>query len=90
MVYTYIPYQGLAIGNGFIDPPSMLAYSKYLYQLGLVDDRIFDEIEKHEKSCERAILSGNNTSAYNVSRLFLHCFFFQLNIFEEVTIYIRS
>uniref|UniRef100_A0A146LT64 Carboxypeptidase n=2 Tax=Lygus hesperus TaxID=30085 RepID=A0A146LT64_LYGHE len=32
-----INLKGIAIGNGLCDPPNMLVYSDYLYQLGLVD-----------------------------------------------------
>ncbi|GFT56664.1 probable serine carboxypeptidase CPVL [Nephila pilipes] len=32
-----INLKGIAIGNGFLDPETMLDYSSYLYQLGLID-----------------------------------------------------
>ncbi|GFT56663.1 probable serine carboxypeptidase CPVL [Nephila pilipes] len=32
-----INLKGIAIGNGFCDPETMLDYSSYLYQLGLID-----------------------------------------------------
>ncbi|CAB3363428.1 Hypothetical predicted protein [Cloeon dipterum] len=43
-----INFQGMAIGNGLIDPEHMLHYGDYLYQLGLIDLNAKREFHKVE------------------------------------------
>lgn len=43
-----INLKGLFIGNGMIDPISILAYSQYLYQMGLLDERQRDIVARLE------------------------------------------
>ncbi|KAM3957843.1 venom serine carboxypeptidase-like [Aphomia sociella] len=41
--------KGIAIGNGLSDPEHQMLYSKYLYQIGLIDwnqEKVFSEYEK--------------------------------------------
>lgn len=51
-----IPLKGLFIGNGLIDPISMLEYSDYLYHIGLLDEtqrKMFSRIEDRIKQLIR-------------------------------------
>lgn len=43
-----INLQGLALGNAFTDPPNMMEYSTFAYQLGLVDDSGWREMKIFE------------------------------------------
>lgn len=56
------------IGNGFTDPASMLSYSEYTYQLGLVDSTARNEMRKFEIEGEKAIREGHFIDAFYVSR----------------------
>ncbi|CAG9790103.1 unnamed protein product [Diatraea saccharalis] len=40
--------KGIAIGNGFSDPEHQLVYSKYLYQIGLLDWNQAETVAKYE------------------------------------------
>ncbi|CAB0016838.1 unnamed protein product [Nesidiocoris tenuis] len=56
-----INMKGIAIGNGLIDPPNMLKYGDYLYQIGLVDSNGRDRIKIEEKK----IVDLANQRKYN-------------------------
>lgn len=55
------------IGNGFTDPATMLAYSEYAYQLGLVDSHAREEMRKLEDEGRKAIREGHFVDAFYVS-----------------------
>ncbi|KAK9877392.1 hypothetical protein WA026_017788 [Henosepilachna vigintioctopunctata] len=44
-----INLQGLSIGNGLSDPENQLKYGDYLYQLGLIDTQVLDEVKSYEQ-----------------------------------------
>ncbi|KAK6617889.1 hypothetical protein RUM43_014118 [Polyplax serrata] len=46
---TSIHLEGIAIGNGLIDPINQLHYAEHFYQLGLADESIKKEMEKAEE-----------------------------------------
>lgn len=54
---------GIAIGNGLIDPINQLHYAEHFYQLGLADERIKKEMEKAEFKARELIAAGNYSDA---------------------------
>lgn len=58
-----INFQGFLIGNGWSDPEHMFVFSDYLYQLGLVDVHVRDEIKAVEADAVRLIQAENFTFA---------------------------
>lgn len=62
-----INLQGLALGNGLVDPYNQLHYSQYLEQLGLVDFKGKQILSDLEDSCRSSISKGMWTEAF-------HCF----------------
>ncbi|XP_059054790.1 venom serine carboxypeptidase [Achroia grisella] len=57
--------KGVAIGNGLSDPQHQMLYSKYLYQIGLIDwnqEKVFSEFEQKTVSY---IQSGKWEEAFN-------------------------
>ncbi|RZF34689.1 hypothetical protein LSTR_LSTR002771 [Laodelphax striatellus] len=60
-----INLQGVAIGNGFTDPKTMLHYSDFVYQLGLVDSHVRDSMALAEKQSVEALKNNNTVKAYN-------------------------
>nr|XP_018917913.1 PREDICTED: venom serine carboxypeptidase-like isoform X2 [Bemisia tabaci] len=60
-------YAGIAVGNGFTDPSSMLYYSKYLFQLGLIDINARTTMEKIEEYTKSLIESKQYILAFSVS-----------------------
>lgn len=69
---TKINLQGLAIGNGLVDPANQLHYSDYLYQLGLIDSNGKNVFSKMENNCRSYIAAAEWRNAY-------HCFDSLLN-----------
>jgi len=59
--------EGIAIGNGFLDPETLLCYGDFLYQTGLVDNNTKQEIMKLETQGKKAIHSKNYVDAFYVS-----------------------
>jgi hypothetical protein len=57
---------GIAVGNGFTDPITTLNYSIYVYQLGLVDTNIYNEIKGVEEACRTAMSEGRLVDAFMV------------------------
>lgn len=55
---------GIAVGNGFTDPITILDYSHFLYQLGLVDTNTYNEMKDIEKSGKTAIQEGRLVDAF--------------------------
>lgn len=58
--------QGLAIGNGFIDPASMMDYSSFVYQAGLVDSKVASRMKVFELSCDAALAANDWELAFKV------------------------
>ena len=44
--------QGIAIGNGWVNPENMMGYSYYLYQIGLIDVNGKNAMKKKENSLQ--------------------------------------
>ncbi|XP_065333425.1 venom serine carboxypeptidase [Cloeon dipterum] len=61
-----INFQGMAIGNGLIDPEHMLHYGDYLYQLGLIDLNAKREFHKIEARGIAAIQRKDWEAAFEV------------------------
>lgn len=59
-----INLKGLAIGNGLIDPQSMLKYSDYLYQIGLLDSNGRDKFKAKEQEAQNYIKQKNWKQAF--------------------------
>jgi hypothetical protein len=57
---------GIAVGNGFTDPITILDYSHFLYQLGLVDTNTYNEMTDIEESGKIAIKEGRFVDAFVV------------------------
>lgn len=62
-----IKMEGIAIGNGFLDPETMLCYGDFLYQIGLVDNNTKQEINKLESQGRKAIHDKHYVDAFYVS-----------------------
>ncbi|XP_063358225.1 venom serine carboxypeptidase-like [Cydia amplana] len=59
-----INLQGLAIGNGFIDPLSLQRYSYFVREVGLVDDNVADSMRHLELAVTQFINNGEMVKAY--------------------------
>ena len=55
---------GIAVGNGFTDPITILDYSEFVYQLGLVDTNAYNEMKAIEAAGKTAILDGRLVDAF--------------------------
>jgi hypothetical protein len=58
--------QGLAIGNGFIDPLTLQRYSYFVREVGLVDDQVADRMSQLETAITQFINNGQMLKAYAV------------------------
>lgn len=58
-----INLQGIAIGNGWSDPEHMFVFGDYLYQLGLIDVPVREEIKAVETEAVRLIQEEDFTEA---------------------------
>ncbi|KAF4532133.1 hypothetical protein B566_EDAN004139 [Ephemera danica] len=61
-----INFQGMAIGNGLMDPEHMLHYGDYLYQLGIIDSNARDFFHTKEQEGATAIKNGDWEKAFEV------------------------
>lgn len=52
-------FEGIAIGNGWIDPVNQLGLGHYLYQLGLIDHHVLMEINSVEENITRQVGQEN-------------------------------
>ncbi|XP_004930887.1 venom serine carboxypeptidase isoform X1 [Bombyx mori] len=59
-----INLNGLAIGNGFIDPLTLQRYSHFVREVGLVDDRVADSMNHLETAVTQFINNGEMLKAY--------------------------
>ena len=57
---------GIAVGDGFTDPITILDYSDYLYQLGLVDTNAYNDMKDVEEAGKTAIREGRLVDAFLV------------------------
>jgi len=62
-----IKMDGIAIGNGFLDPETLLSYGDFLYQVGLVDNNTKQEMYKLESKGKKAIHNKQYVEAFYVS-----------------------
>lgn len=69
-----INLQGLAIGNGFIDPVSLQRYSYFVREAGLVDDKVADSIKHLETAVVQFINNGEMLKAYAYYNYLLRVF----------------
>lgn len=60
----------MAIGNGLIDPVNQLNYADYLYQLGLIDGNVRENLIILQNACIQQIQQQNYTGASSVSKSF--------------------
>lgn len=60
-------FQGIAIGNGLIDPRNMMNYSQLCAALGLLDDKEIDTLREIEQDAVRLTDAGKMVDAANVS-----------------------
>ncbi|KAL0268029.1 UNVERIFIED_CONTAM: hypothetical protein PYX00_010118 [Menopon gallinae] len=61
-----IRLEGLAIGNGLIDPINQLHYAEFFYQLGFIDSATKKKIEGEEEEIRRLVKSGKYAEAGNM------------------------
>eukprot|EP00010_Vexillifera_abyssalis_P003638 CAMPEP_0201551920 /NCGR_PEP_ID=MMETSP0173_2-20130828/12139_1 /ASSEMBLY_ACC=CAM_ASM_000268 /TAXON_ID=218659 /ORGANISM="Vexillifera sp., Strain DIVA3 564/2" /LENGTH=441 /DNA_ID=CAMNT_0047962291 /DNA_START=38 /DNA_END=1363 /DNA_ORIENTATION=- len=55
-----IPLQGMAVGNGMVDPLNQYhSYGTYAYSHGLIDYALLQRIDKQYELCEKAINGGD-------------------------------
>ncbi|CAH0405029.1 unnamed protein product [Chilo suppressalis] len=69
-----INLQGLAIGNGFIDPLSLQRYSYFVREAGLVDDKVADFMNHLETAVTQFIKNGEMLKAYAYYNYLLQIF----------------
>ncbi|KAJ9586809.1 hypothetical protein L9F63_019595 [Diploptera punctata] len=71
---------GLAVGNGFTDPITLLDYSEFVYQLGLVDTNTFKIMKSMEDCGVEAIQDGKIAEAHPIWNA-------ELNVFSTASHY---
>lgn len=69
-----INLQGLAIGNGFIDPVTLQKYSYFVREVGLVDDSVADSMSHIETAVVQFITNGELLKAYAYYNYLLQMF----------------
>jgi hypothetical protein len=57
---------GIAVGNGFTDPITILDYSHFVYQWGLVDTNAYNDMKLVEEAGKTAIQEGRLIDAFLV------------------------
>jgi hypothetical protein len=57
---------GIAVGNGFTDPITILDYSDFVYEMGLVDTNTYNDMQGVEEAGKMAILEGRLVDAFLV------------------------
>ncbi|XP_072937065.1 venom serine carboxypeptidase-like [Epargyreus clarus] len=69
-----INLQGLAIGNGFIDPLTLQKYSYFAKEVGLVDDKVAYAMNQIETAVTQFINNGEMLKAYAYYNYLLQLF----------------
>ncbi|XP_038209246.1 venom serine carboxypeptidase-like [Zerene cesonia] len=69
-----INVQGLAIGNGFIDPLTLQRYSHFVRETGLVDDKVANFMNQIETAVTQFINNGEMLKAYAYYNYLLQLF----------------
>ncbi|XP_041985550.1 uncharacterized protein LOC121737884 [Aricia agestis] len=59
-----INLQGMAIGNGFVDPATLMRVSFLMREMGLIDDRRADMVRGMEEAAEKYLKEGETTMAF--------------------------
>ncbi|KAK9877391.1 hypothetical protein WA026_017787 [Henosepilachna vigintioctopunctata] len=77
-----INLQGLSIGNGLSDPENQLKYGDYLYQLGMIDTQVLDEVKSYEHEGIKYI---QNREWVNAFLLFNNLLNGDPSLFKKVT-----
>ncbi|XP_050530388.1 venom serine carboxypeptidase-like [Daktulosphaira vitifoliae] len=55
---------GIVIGNGFLDPETLLCYSDFMYQVGLIDNNTRQDIIRLETQGKKAIQEKHYVDAF--------------------------
>ncbi|XP_037561427.2 probable serine carboxypeptidase CPVL [Dermacentor silvarum] len=82
---VHIKLRGIAVGNAWLDPETMLDYAQFLYHIGLVDRRQADHIQR---GIERAIVlarHGRFVDAFNIMDHLLEGFEASTSYFKNVS-----
>jgi vitellogenic carboxypeptidase-like protein len=66
-----INFKGCAIGDGWIDPISMLGYGPYLKNIGLIDENQMKHFDSVQNITVSEILKGNYSNAFKIHSLVL-------------------
>ena len=68
---------GIAVGNGLTDPITILNYSLFVYQMGLVDTNTYNVMRGIEEACRTAMSEGRLVDAFMVHTAihYLNCGF---------------
>jgi hypothetical protein len=77
---------GIAVGNGLTDPITILDYSHFVYQLGLVDTNTYNEMKSVEDTCRTAMSEGRLVDAFTVHTTthYLNCVLSAFRLFMSV------
>ena len=62
---------GIAVGNGFTDPITIMGYSHFVFQLGLVDTNTYNVMKDIEEAGRTAIQEGRLVDAFLVYTIFI-------------------
>ncbi|KPJ20363.1 Venom serine carboxypeptidase [Papilio machaon] len=87
---TKINLKALAIGNGLSDPEYQIVYSKYLYQIGLLDWNQAKIFEDYEKKGIEYIQQKQWKNAYEVFETLLGDVFLNMTGFEFYLNYLHT
>lgn len=71
---SHINFQGVAIGNGWIDPVNQLGFGHYFYQLGLIDLNALKKIKSYEDDIPLHVEQGNYRNASDLMNKVLDLF----------------
>ncbi|XP_055338559.1 probable serine carboxypeptidase CPVL isoform X2 [Paramacrobiotus metropolitanus] len=61
-----LPFKGIALGNGFVDPENMLDFGDLLYSLGMADINEAEYLRNETLLIQAAIRAGNFREAFNI------------------------